>query len=62
MVVCQKQPANFTETNTQLMQSLHSAAPGIENKFALANFDERARSKALQTGRRRARAEERDAK
>jgi hypothetical protein len=44
------------------MQPLHGAAPGIENEFLRADFDQRARPKALQTWRRRAGAEKGNAK
>jgi hypothetical protein len=62
MMVGKKYSRNIAKRNPKLMQSLHGAATRVENELFLADFDQRARSKAVETRRRRAAAEKSYAK
>ena len=62
MMVRQKHPGDIAKWNSQLVKSLHSAAPGIEDELLFTDFDQRARTETLQARRRRAGAEQRNPK
>src|SRR4030095_6767907 len=51
MMMGQKNAGNIREGNPKLVQALHSAAAGIENKLLLPNFYERARTESFHTRR-----------
>jgi hypothetical protein len=58
MMVGEKHPRNIAKRNPKLVQSLHSAATRIEDELFLADFRQGARSKAVETRRRRVASEE----
>ncbi len=58
----EKHTGDRAERNAELIQPLHRATPGVENEFLGADFHQRARSAAVPPRRRRAGAEQSDAK
>lgn len=53
MMMCEQQTGDIGKRDAELMQPLHGAAPGIEDKFLISNFDQGARPEAAQQRRRR---------
>jgi hypothetical protein len=47
MMMREQQPGDVGERDSQLVQPLHRAAPGIEDKFLIAGFDQGARPEAV---------------
>ena len=46
MMVCKQQTGDVGKWNAELVQPLHGAAPRIEDKFLISNFDQSARPEA----------------
>ncbi len=46
MMVREQQTGNLGKRDSQLVQPLHGAAPGIEDKFMISGFDQGARPEA----------------
>ena len=62
MMMGKEHTGDRAERNAELIQPLHGAAAGIENKFLGADFDQRARSAAVPARRRRTGTEQSHAK
>ena len=45
----QEHPGDRAKRSTELMQPLHGAAAGVEDKFLGADFDQRARSATVRS-------------
>jgi hypothetical protein len=58
MMMCEQQTGDIGKRDAELMQPLHGAAPGIEDKFLIAGFDQGARPEAVQERRRRSGSEQ----
>jgi hypothetical protein len=46
MMVCEQQTGDIGKRDAELVQPLHGAAPGIEDKFLISGFDQGARPEA----------------
>jgi hypothetical protein len=46
MMMCEQQTGDIRKRDAELMQPLHGAAPGIEDKFLISGFDQGARPEA----------------
>src|SRR5262245_41902638 len=62
MMMSQKNAGDIREGDAKLVQALHGATAGIENKLLPAGFYQRARTEPFHARRRRAAAQKRDAK
>jgi hypothetical protein len=46
MMMCEQQTRDVGERDPELIEPLHGAAPRIEDKFLISNFDQSARPEA----------------
>ena len=46
MMVCEQQTGDIGKRDAELVQPMHGAAPGIEDKFLISGFDQGARPEA----------------
>src|SRR5262249_8061841 len=62
MMVRQEYSVDRAERHADLIETLHRPAPGIEQEFPDSDLDQRAGPEAVDEGRRRAAAQQRDSK
>jgi hypothetical protein len=62
VMVRQKEPGYIGKGYAELIQTLHRTASGVKDELFRSGFDQSARSKAVQDRRRRAGAEQGNAK